>query len=168
MQQANDFDKLLALVIRQAQAVHIPIAAQIDAHVAVNTRAKKRFGQCIFYQGRYTIELSSMMLYAPEKSCCQTLAHELIHTCPGCQNHGPLFQQYAAVMNRQYGYHIQRTNTPEELGLPPALSHAPAAAPYLLQCCQCGKQFPRSRYSAPVRSPARYHCPCGGRLQRIR
>ena len=115
MQQANDFDKLLALVIRQAQAVHIPIAAQIDAHVAVNTRAKKRFGQCIFYQGRYTIELSSMMLYAPEKSCCQTLAHELIHTCPGCQNHDPLFQQYAAVMNRQYGYHIQRTNTPEEL-----------------------------------------------------
>ncbi|MBQ3886515.1 MAG: SprT-like domain-containing protein [Clostridia bacterium] len=164
MQQANDFDKLLALVIRQAQTVHIPIAAQIDAHVAVNTRAKKRFGQCIFYQGRYTIELSSMMLYAPEKSCCQTLAHELIHTCPGCQNHGPLFQQYAAVMNRQYGYQIQRTNTPEELGLSTPLS----TAKYLLQCRQCGRKFARERLSAAVRHPDNYHCPCGGRLQRIR
>ena len=104
------------------------------------------------------------MLYAPEKSCCQTLAHELIHTCPGCQNHGPLFQQYAAVMNRQYGYQIQRTNTPEELGLSTPLS----TAKYLLQCRQCGRKFARERLSAAVRHPDNYHCPCGGRLQRIR
>ena len=47
----------------------------------------------------------------------QTLAHEVLHTCPGCRNHGALWKEYAARMNGAYGYAISRTGTCEALGV---------------------------------------------------
>ena len=32
----------------------------------------------------------------------KTMAHELIHTIPGCINHGPNFKRYAELINRHY------------------------------------------------------------------
>ena len=162
----NDFDRLLQKVQAQARQAGIPISPNIDPHIAVNTRARHRFGQCINRGGHYTIELSAQLLTAPEEACCQTIAHELIHTCPGCGNHGPLFRQYAEIMNRRCGYHISRVNTREEMGLPTEGASAPAAK-YLLRCQRCGKEFPRSRRSAAVDHPSRYTCPCGGPLELV-
>lgn len=167
MAPTNDFDKLLLTVQAQARRAGIPISENIDAHVLVNTRAKHRFGQCICRNGHYTIELSAQLLTVPEAACCQTIAHELIHTCQGCDNHGALFRQYAAVMNRQYGYHISRVNSREEMGIPTEDNHT-TAPKYLLRCQHCGKEFPRHRLSAVVTHPSRYRCSCGGQLKRIR
>ena len=100
----NNFDELLQLVIKEAKAVNIPIANRISDKVIVNKRAAKRFGRCIKTGNDHVIELSAMLLDAPELSCKQTIAHELIHTCPGCMNHGEKFRYYADIMNRKYGY----------------------------------------------------------------
>ena len=163
----NDFDKLLILVKKQAQNVGIPYSKKLDPHVGINTKAKKRFGLCIRIKDLYKIELSAMLLTAPEKACCQTLAHELIHTCEGCGNHGALFKEYAERMNRAYGYQIKRTNTCEDLGLPAALEK-PVSANYIIVCQSCGHQFQRVRYCAVVAHPSRYRCRCGGQLKRIK
>ena len=32
----------------------------------------------------------------------KTMVHELIHTIPGCNNHGPNFKRYAGLINRHY------------------------------------------------------------------
>lgn len=32
----------------------------------------------------------------------KTMVHELIHTIPGCSNHGPNFKKYAELINRHY------------------------------------------------------------------
>ena len=166
MTSTNDPDKLLLIVMEQARNAGIPFSENTDRHVRINTRAKKRFGQCICRNGQYTIEVSSVLLNAPERSCCQTIAHELIHTCKGCGDHGSLSQRDAAIMNRLYGYSISRTNTPEEMGISPVESES--AAKYILECRKCGAKISRTRLSPVVAHPSRYRCRCGGSLIRIK
>ena len=164
--QQNNFDRLLLEVAAEAVRAGVPISDRIRRTVRINTRAKKRFGMCICENGFYTIELSSMLLRAPERSCRQTLAHELIHTCKGCDNHGELFRRYAEVMNRTYGYSISRTNSPEEMGIERAETEK--TVHYILQCEACGAQIKRARLTSVVAHPSRYRCACGGKLKRIR
>lgn len=157
----NDLDALLARVIQQARALRIPISSQIDPHVRVNRRAVTRFGCCIRQGDRYTIELSERLLAAEERACMQTLAHEVLHTCWGCRNHGARWKGYAAKMNAACGYQIARTGSCEELGIPEA-----KPVRYIVVCQSCGQEFRRAKASPLVQHPERYRCRCGGRLER--
>ena len=162
----NDFDKLFKEVLREAYAAGLPVSQNISPNIKVNNRAKRRFGQCILKNGEYTIELSSRLLYAPEKSCKQTIAHELIHTCKGCYNHGVGFKRYALLMNTACGYNIKTTNSCEEMGIDEVLDNN--TVKYILVCQACGKKTTRLRYSSVVANPSRYRCRCGGELKRIK
>lgn len=159
-------DALLARAIAQARALGIPVSAKIDPHVRINTRAKKRFGCCIGTVSRgFVIELAAALLPAGERSCMQTLAHEVLHTCPGCQDHGEKWKAYAARMNAAYGYGIRRTDRPEALGveLPPA---AEPVFHWRITCTRCGKSFFRQKSSPLIKAPQRYRCAaCGGALR---
>lgn len=157
----RDVDGLLAQVIGEAKALRIPVAETIEPQVRLNGRATGRFGCCIRKDGRYVIELSRRLLEADRKAVCQTLAHEVLHTCWGCANHGARWKGYAARMNQALGYEIRRTDTCQRLGVEDA-----AVARYVLVCLQCGAQFRRSRKSRLVEHPERYRCRCGGRLER--
>ena len=157
----NDFDALLARVAGQARALGLPVSRRIDPHVAVNRRAVTRFGCCIQRGKGYTIELSERLLTAPEGACLQILAHEVLHTCPGCRNHGARWKEYARRMNEAYGYAISRTGSCEALGVADT-----RPVRHLVVCTACGMEFPRSRRSPLVDHPERYRCRCGGALQR--
>ena len=157
----NEFDALLARAVEQARALGIPVSARISPRVAVNRRAVTRFGCCIRRGGEYVIELSERLLEAEERACMQTLAHEVLHTCRGCRNHGERWKGYAARMNARWGYHISRTGTWEAMGLP---EQKPAR--YVLVCTRCGAEFVRARASSVVLHPERYRCRCGGVLRR--
>ena len=155
-------DELLQEVIAQAGTLGIPVSAHIRPHVTINRRAVSRFGCCHRKGNSYTIELSAKLLQAEEWAVRQTLAHEVLHTCPGCANHGVAWKGWAAKMNRAFGYAIARTDTPETLGVP-------AEEPlYLLVCTKCGTQISRRRQSVLVKHPERYRCRCGGSLERRR
>ena len=159
--EGEDIDALLARVIGQARALRIPVSAEISPNVILNSRATGRFGCCVRKNGRFTIELSSRMLGAEEKAVMQTLAHEVLHTCWGCSNHGTRWKGYAARMNAAYGYEIARTDSCERLGVPDTKK-----VRYVLVCTRCGSQITRSRRSPLVDHPERYRCRCGGRLER--
>ena len=154
-------NELLAEVIEQARALGIPVSEDIVPEVRLNRRATGRFGCCIRRAGIYTIELSERLLKARETAVRQTLAHEVLHTCRGCANHGARWKSYAARMNEAYGYAIARTDTCEKLGVEDTVQ-----ARYLVVCTRCGAQFRRSRKSKLVEHPERYRCRCGGRLER--
>ena len=156
----NDFDYLLKKVMAEAKAVGVPISDKIDTHIRVNDRAKTRFGRCTAVKGGFVIELSDRLLDAPEMSCRQTIAHELIHTCDGCLNHGDLFKKYAAVMNKAYGYNISRTNSAEEMGIERNTDYK-----YVIICQSCGNRIERTKRSSLVDNPSRYRCKCGGTLK---
>ena len=96
---------------------------------------------------------------APRTACLQTLAHEVLHTCRGCANHGKRWKEYAQRMNRAYGYHISRTDTCQALGVPDI-----SRVNYVLVCRSCGARIPRARRSKLVQHPEHYRCRCGGML----
>lgn len=152
-------DALLAQVIGQARLMGIPVARAIDPHVAVNTRARTRFGCCRRERGRYTVEVAAALLEAEESAVCQVLAHEVLHTCPGCANHGVRWQRWAGIMSRQFGYHIHRTDSHAALGL-----EDDRPVRYLVVCRKCGNTLSRMKRSALVEHPERYRCKCGGEL----
>ncbi len=159
----NDCDALLRAVAAQAVALGIPISRQVAPHVEVNRRAVSRFGCCKGKAGRFTIEVAEQVALGPEASCRETLAHELLHTCQGCQNHGKRWQTYAAKMNAAYGYRISRASTRAALGVGEA-----RAAKYILRCRSCGAELTRFRASRLTEHPEMYRCRCGGVLERIR
>ena len=135
------------------------ISPRVCPTVAVNRRAKTRLGCCRTKNGVHTVEIAAALLEADELLVRQTLAHEVLHTCPGCANHGPRWKQYAARMNGLYGYDIRRTDTPEHLGIP---DDRPVR--WLVICRKCGKEIPRMKRSVLVAHPERYRCRCGGTL----
>ena len=160
MMDQKTLDALLAKVIAQARQAGIPVSPSIDPRVRINRRARTRFGCCIQKNGRFYIELASQLLGAEEQAVCQVLAHEVLHTCPGCANHGPRWRYWAERMNRAYGYHIQRTGSYQALGL-----SDPRPVRYLVVCSRCGREIPRMKRSSLVDHPERYRCRCGGILQ---
>ena len=155
----KNLDILLVQVISQARSLSIPAGRKIDHHVVVNTRARTRFGCCRKAEGRYVIELSSSLLNADEQAVRQVLAHEVLHTCPGCADHGPRWQHWAALMNRTFSYDIRRTHMPQALGLEDT-----RPVRWLVVCQSCGKAIPRMKRSPLVEHPERYRCQCGGHL----
>lgn len=157
----HDADTLLARVVAQAKALGIPVSPHILPQVRLNRRAVTRFGCCIRQaDGAYRIELAQRLLEAPEAACLQTLAHEVLHTCPGCRDHGVRWKAYAGQMNAAYGYTISRTGTCDQLGVEDI-----RPIRHLVVCTKCGRQFPRARRSPLVAHPERYRCTCGGVLR---
>ena len=153
-------DKLLARVIAQARAVRIPVSEHICPQVRLNRRARTRFGCCIRQGGTYIIELSARLAEeGSENAILQVLAHEALHTCYGCANHGKRWKSYAARMNTAYGYDISRTDRFEDLGL---ADERPVR--YWVVCVKCGRRIPRMKKSPLVEHPERYRCTCGGTL----
>ena len=156
----GETDKLLARVIAQARAVKIPVSDRICPQVRWNRRARTRFGCCIRKGGEYIIELSARLAEnGSEDAIMQVLAHEALHTCCGCSNHGKRWKSYAAKMNAAYGYRISRTDKFEDLGL-----EDDRPVRYWVVCAQCGRRIPRMKRSPLVDHPERYRCRCGGAL----
>ena len=151
---------LLARVIRMAKEVNIPVSSRIRPEVAVNRRAKNRFGCCKREGGEYRIEISAMMLTAAEEMVCRVLAHEVLHTCRGCADHGARWQSYAKKMNDAYGLGIVRADSFDGLGVADDRQMR-----WWVVCTSCGQRMGRMKRSPLVDHPERYRCRCGGRLR---
>jgi len=157
-----ELDLLLQHVIDQAISLDIPISKNISPNVIINTRAKTRHGCCKKQNGQYIIEISHRIVSAGEHSCREVLAHEVLHSCTGCADHGQLWKRYAAMMNDSFGYNIQRTVKSETLG-----AKSDYVVRYRFQCQQCGAVIERMKNSVFVKNYKRYRCRCGGKLRAI-
>ena len=155
-------DNLMQEVIAQAKALNMPVSEQINPHVRSNRRATGRCGACFANKrsGTFVIEISDVLLTASELACRQTLAHEVLHTCYGCQNHKKRWHHYAEMMTAAYGYCISRTDSAGRLGV-----ESKSVVRYLVECTQCGAEISRARRSRLIEHPENYRCAkCGGHL----
>ena len=108
------------------------------------------------------------MLVCKEKKIKEILAHEILHSCGSCQNHGKKWKIYANAMNRRYGYEIRTTTTDEAMGLPMQEARRREEYKYFLRCQGCGAVLSRKRESRLTRHPECYRCAkCGGKLKII-
>ncbi|MBK5245680.1 MAG: sprT domain-containing protein [Peptostreptococcaceae bacterium] len=156
-------------VISQAAAAGIPVSKNIQENVVINNRAKTRFGCCKKYKNGYIIEVSGAIANGPETSLLLILAHEILHTCPGCQNHSKVWKAYAETMNSIYGYNIKRTSVSEELGIETkSMNKSKINVRYVMVCKSCGQIIERTRKSRLVTHTHLYRCKCGGKIERQR
>ena len=149
--------------------------------ITVNTRAKKRLGQCCSHfigfssnnKPRYTykINISSILLdeRVPIESLENTIIHEILHTCPSCLDHGKEWKRRADKVNREYGYNIKRTVTLDESGVSEVIINDYERKPkYMCQCKKCGSKVSKYRMCDFVKYPQFYKCAkCGGDFVRI-
>lgn len=165
----EDINKLLEQVIQEARALKIPVPDHIIGEVYINGRPKKRFGCCRKKDGRFLIEISEFILSWEEDRVRGILAHEVLHTCEGCSNHGPLWKEYAERMNRRYGYQIKRVSSFEDMGIgedlrPDCGKKQEDRIRYIIKCTKCGKEYPRQRFTCVMKKINAYRCQCGGKL----
>ena len=159
----EELDSLMAELCSALRELGIPLSGHIEPRVQVNARAKRRLGCCILKNGIYTVEVSASLLDQPEL-LRQTLAHELLHTCWGCRNHGTRWKAYAARAGGALGCSIERT---VKLEGEPQERLRREEVKYVLECQACGAKIERFRMSKAVKSPWRYRCRCGGALKRV-
>ena len=150
--------------MNELDRIGIPYGNVID--VTINTRAKKRWGQCRKVPGGFTININVVLL--DEKNDVDglrnTIFHELLHTCPDCWNHGTQWKAYAAMIHRELGYNIQRTSSAEEKGVitEPETERTPK---YQIVCNSCGHIWKRYKMCKAIKRIENFRCGyCNGRL----
>lgn len=170
----NRVNQIFQEVIRDIRRLGIPVSKKIQQHIVINKRARTRFGCCKrlktgLFGSEFVIEVSEILLYAPEASLKQTLAHEALHTCPGCGNHSGIWKAYAEQVNKAYGYRIQRVSDPTAMGVSTAeIIQRRKKINHVLICENCGARIERTRASKVTKYPQLYRCRCGGRLIRVK
>ncbi len=164
----ENINDILREVIKEAQAIKIPVSNNINEQVYINPRPKRRFGCCSTKGGKFCIEISEFLLKVAPQKIRGVIAHEVLHTCRGCRDHGPRWKEYAAKMNAAYGYDIKRVSSFEELGLEGIEKpDTEANIKYIIKCKKCGKEYPRQRFTCVMQKIDAYRCQCGGKLSLI-
>lgn len=158
----NKLDKCLIKVIKEAQELMIPVPDNICGNVIINSRPRKRYGCCRVKNDFFQIEISKFVLECSWEKISEILAHEVLHTCEGCYNHGKLWKKYARLMNDAYGYEISRLSSPEKMGLEKTENEDQIR--YIIKCKQCGREYPRQRFTCVMQKINAYRCRCGGEL----
>ncbi len=151
-------------LIEQFLQAGIPLPRrQIDRTLYL-TRASTRLGSCKKENGIYRISLSVYIL-KDEKTVRNTLAHELVHTCRGCMNHGANFRRIGHQVENMLGISVNRTASREESEQSGIRDAYRQKVRYEIRCIKCGNSYYRQKKSALVKNPERYRCgKCGGRL----
>lgn len=134
---------------------------------SINTRARKRWGQCKRTQNGFTININERLLDGKhEEGLRNTIYHELLHTCPKSFNHGTKWKHYASIVRERLGYNIKRCDSEEEKGFNKT---PPTEARYIMECSKCGVKIGRERRGKFVNNPQSYiHSGCGGYFKRVK
>lgn len=137
--------------------------------IAINTRAKKRWGLTKMNpDGSFDININASLLRddLDDMAAKNTIAHEILHTVKGCFDHKALWQSYADKVNRAYGYNIKRCTAASEKGLEPVGHVRNENYKYMLTCVDCGGKSYFKRASKAVQHPEWYRCGrCNGKLK---
>ena len=139
----------------------------------VNTRAKKRWGQCRKIGNDYIISINHILLRDDTdiNGLKNTIIHELLHTCKGCMSHTGEWKRLAEKVNKYYGYDIKRCDSSNDKGISEAAREQITTTrkiKYKFRCMGCGQEIGRCKESKFVKYPEYYKCGrCGGSFERI-
>ena len=139
---------------------------------SINTRAKKRWGQCRKIPGGYAININVILLDERNdvEGLKNTIIHELLHSCKGCMNHGAEWKRLAERVKRAYGYDIKRTCPAAGIGVKKETMpvRKQVEPKYIVQCECCGQLIKRQKRSDLIKHTSLYTCGrCHGRLKLI-
>lgn len=128
-------------------------------------KSSKCLGRCVDNrQGSFVIELNPLMLQFDDegkKVIEDVIAHELLHTLPGCFGHGNEFHKKARQVKQLMGYTID--TLADENASNYFMKYASDSKPnYKLVCNKCGREIPFDRPNNYLKYPKNYQDKCGG------
>lgn len=147
----------------------IPLDPWKIERVELNTRAKRRWGQCRYLpNGNYEININAELVRQSKEGALNTIIHELLHASKDGGGHNGKWKEYANIINNTYNINVKRTNSAEEKGITePIIKETDYK--YILECKQCNYKYKRMRRSNFVNYYEDYTCGrCGGRIKRIK
>jgi hypothetical protein len=80
--------------------------------LGVSFRYSRAWAKCSWttrYAKSFTITVSNRLFKANKESVRDIIHHEVIHTIPGCFNHGRIFKNVVSHCNKKFGTHITVT-----------------------------------------------------------
>ena len=148
--------------------------------IKVNKRAKKRWGYCQrVWNGttrdgkrKYNFYINISHILLDERigieSLENTIIHEILHTCPGCFDHGNGWKQMAAKVKNKLGYDIQRVDSVQNKIGDSAIYKEYVKPKYIVRCKKCGREVGKQRMCGIVKYPQNWRCGvCHGEFERI-
>lgn len=153
--------------VEKVLAANIPLEPGNITSLTLNTRAKRRWGQCRrLPNGNCEININADLVEQSEDGTLNTCIHELLHTVRGCHGHGEQWQMYANRIYNKYGIDVKRTSTSDEKGVERVITKPDYK--YILQCNKCNQTIRRQKKSRIVEHPEYFKCGlCGGSFKRI-
>ncbi len=160
----KDFNRLIRECESELDALAFDYG---DIEWSINTRAKKRWGQCkTIGSHKYSISIARILLEddVDDIATKTTMIHEMLHAVDKNKNgHKGNWLRLANTVRNAYGYDIKRTSTTAEKGIV-----QPAEEPnykYIYVCLGCGSVVRKIRRSNFTEHPNRYICPeCKGKF----
>lgn len=140
---------------------------------SVNTRAKNRYGQARYRNGKYSVNISAFLLDKrnDEKSILQTIYHECLHCCDNCMCHTGEWKRLAELVNDCYNMDITRCSNfserlNEEVLKEKTEEKIIKQKSFKWKCSACGQTFTKISSRTPkwYMHPKGYthkNCPCG-------
>ena len=148
--------------------------------VKVNKRAKNRWGQCrhkfvgtdAYGNPKYvnSINISEILLdeRVPLEALQNTIIHEILHTCPGCDNHGYEWKRRAMKVRKELGYNIKTCDSSKDKGVSNEVTREYVKPKYIVRCTKCGREVNKQRMCGIVQHPSLWRCGvCHGVFERV-
>jgi hypothetical protein len=112
----DEMNEMLNQAVTRLKTLGYKVGKVVDLEVSY--RYSRAWAKCNWNRPRYdktfTIIVSDRLFKANKESVRDIIHHEVIHTIPGCFNHGTMFKNAAGHCNKKFGTHITVT-APEEV-----------------------------------------------------
>jgi hypothetical protein len=82
--------------------------------ITISSRYKRAWGKCYRRCGTFRIGLGTNLLRTTDKAIRDTIYHEVLHTIPGCFNHGHKWKFIASQCDSKFGTKIARVTSEED------------------------------------------------------
>lgn len=147
----KDLDLLSLECFRICNDLEIPFADEIE--IKWNGRISRKWGYCRKTGNHYDISIARRLDddAIPDEKVMSVILHEILHTCPGCMNHGKLWKSYGKLIKHIYHIKIKTTSSAEDLNV---------ENKYIIKCRNCGC---KTRYAMKPRNTERYCLVCGSK-----
>lgn len=156
----KDFNTMVNEVYISLRRRGVPIK---NCPVTISHRLKRAFGKtrCKIRYGKrsYSIQIASYLVEnGSEHGIKSTIAHEYIHTCNGCMNHGALWKRYGNMVSDLYD--ISRCTTYESKGISEnAMQYIREQYKYIVKCTTCNHEWKYKRMCKTLKLIDRCTCP---------
>lgn len=154
-----DFEKIVSEVRSELWKRNIPF---VDCEVVISKRLRKAFGNTglKIQNGEriYKIQIADYLVRnGSEEFIKNTIAHEYLHTCPDCMNHGEQWKEYAKQVADVFT--ITTYGNYADAGISNEQMREIRKPKYIAFCTECGCEWHYKRFGKVLQNIDECECP---------